>query len=305
MSQINLVVGVDQTGAAQLGGLKAKPLPCALARRTRNGEWTVRALAFSGRKLSLASFDGASIERACEDAGWPGAFGTDSMIVVDCVLGLPYSSGASEGVDALWALFAEAARDVDARSGFGRVQAETFFSELAHRRGFGSGPPFPARACEARARANSVFQARPYQKNVQCGTYRIWRDLGRSLAIDGARWTRFGWFEDFETGTGPWTFEAFPSLLWRSRLGLATRDRARLKSALVKSKMFNEPVHVSKEDWLALEKSSDWADAAVLALTGASLAQNGQWNRMPELEVSRLRQEGWILGLDQKQLAAR
>src|SRR5690606_15146623 len=79
--------------------------------------------------------------------------------------------------------------------------------------------------------ANSVFQSRPYQKNIQTGTYRIWKDL---TSGGPTRWANIWPFETerSELLDAPWIFEGFPSLLWREVLGLPTRDLSRLRSAV-------------------------------------------------------------------------
>ncbi len=106
-------------------------------------------------------------------------------VLVDAVLGLPAAitaqiqrSGAS-----LAGWFEQARVHHERRLGLGllargRDPAEDFFAALLKRAGV-SG--VPTRECERLSGANSVFIPRPYQKNVQTGTYRIWVELGAAI----------------------------------------------------------------------------------------------------------------------------
>jgi hypothetical protein len=309
----DLFVGVDQTGAARDGGRAAKPLPLAILTMDKRPRLMLHDQ--SGRPLNLASFTRSSLESSLASAGVSQAsrrvrsFAT--ALLVDCVLGLPqdvWPVGYEPGAGTLWELFAAAARDTAERKGYGLKPAASFFASLLaeSRGGDGQAPTvgtrvYPARKCEIRANANSVFRTHPFQKNIQCGTYRIWRDLGASVAMDG-RWLNIRHFtpERSIRHDSPWLFEAYPSLLWREALGLKSRNLALLLAAL-ESKLPELEIAKSCRD--RIREDADAADAAVLAAGGLILQRQKRLFESAPSRSGRLAIEGWIIGLENKPMS--
>lgn len=290
-------VGIDQTGAATKNGSAAKALPVAIV-DARSKRPRLITSAEDGAPLWLDTFSDSSLSRTLSRAGLPGVHaGSSSLaILADCVFGLPaeaWPEGAPPGSATLWSLFREAARDDETRAGYGLKPAAKFFAEALLRSSYRGSEPHPVRCCERLAKANSVFRTHPYQKNIQCGTYRIWRDLGRATEA----WVKIRWFEPQATALDerPWLFEAYPSLIWRELFNLRTRDLTRVHDAIEAAfAHFELPLNLDE----TIEGSADRTDAIVLALGGWWLNQEGKLfapSPLPRLSLGR---EGWIVGLD-------
>lgn len=229
------VVGIDQTGAATRGGRGAKPLP-GVHLRHDGTQWT----------LSTTTFPSLSAEAL-------GATGA-TLVCVDAVLGLPETAwpltGCPPNADGLRTLFRHAA---DAARGYGRAPAEAFFGTFDPG---GDG----LRVQDRQLGAQSVFRSVPYQRQVLTGTYRVWRDLGRSpeaFSLHG--------FEPPDPGR-PHLAEGWPTWGWRTLIGERTRRPTALPAWLRA-----HGVRLGDADADVLVTKPDHADAAVAALCGAFL----------------------------------
>ncbi len=260
-----LFLGVDQTGAirpksrkSQRGPRKsvaadqAQPLPCC---------WLIGCDIEFGE---LEDFNSSSIQSVLGSRN-------NLSIAVDVVLGLPQSHPQS------WrSAMAKAAR----QDRLGRDAAEKFFEELAK-----DLPPGDSghRRVDRKVGAMSVFQAKPYQRNVQTGTYRIWRDLGRDP----------DWFtapEIEKRATGVPLYEAYPSFIWQTLLGFRRRSPEFLSSWLRSQRSLKLKWSASHQR--LVEKSTDHADAFVVALALREAYANGN---LPD--SCECHPEGWILGV--------
>ncbi|NDD92441.1 hypothetical protein EBZ37_10185, partial [bacterium] len=195
-------IGIDQTGAI---------LPGSHGARTRPLAWAIVHLRDKRLHLQipdkrLKAFDLQEIEKSAGDTGY-------TATLVDCVLGLPH-----EGPP--WSL---AMRRISRLPPiFGRRPAEVFFSSLLD-----PARTIPSRLCEEIAQANSVFRSRPFQKNIQTGTFRIWMDMSRDPRK--AEWLIW----PFTQNQGQFTlFEGYPSLLWRTLAQQKTRAPEKLAAWL-------------------------------------------------------------------------
>lgn len=285
---IDLILGVDQTGAVR--GRLREPAPLHACVLTREGPRSWRLETCEIPRLSpsemRARLGGDSYAR--------------SVWVLDCVLGLPagtrwrgnVTAGASRS-DRLWALLSLTRREPD----WGRAAAERFFAgflpkEVSARR---EAARLPQRRCEILAGANSVFLTRPYQRNIQTGTFRLWKELS-SEGLE--RCLNFGAFETARSAIecAPWVFEGYPSFFWRSRFGFARRESSSIRSVFEQLKRHSsQDVRVSRRELARLCKSPDLADAAILSLGALSLQASAprRWARAPRFRAL----EGWILGL--------
>lgn len=303
MNGFDVFVGVDQTGAATSGGTEAKSLPCAVLFRDETG-WILRATNLSTESpLYLSNFSRRSLIDMLTEAGLPeptAIVGSAKVaLLVDCVFGLAQEAwprNKKSGAATLRKLFARAARDEKGRRGYGLNAAAAYFKDVLRR---SSTPPaegaYPVRECEVLANANSVFRTHPYQRNIQCGTYRIWRDLGRF----GSDWVHLRFFERAsDLRPRPMLFETYPSLMWNLSLDLTTRHMPSLVVAL--DRAFPD-VAISKQDIDAILASPDRADAAVLALGGRWLRDRGLLVHGEPSKSKTLAREGWIAGLTRPQ----
>ena len=291
-------MGVDQTGAALDQGRRAKALPMALTALGRDGEWGLYVRDRSGKPLRATSFAWAQLSDPCtalmeESLRWEA---TPVLVLVDCVLGLPqslYEAQAGGLSPRAWLdhLFRSAARF--GPPAFGRGSAERFFASILGSQALEMGQGYPTRECERLAGANSVFCARPYQKNVQTGTYRIWRDLGSDVLENWRIAPQDRSIGSPEVGQR-WLMEGWPSLLWRKVFGLPHRQPRNLREAAERTYAESGlTLRCDPRAWSFLEASPDHADAAVLALAGPLLQKTE--SLFPTLRTSSA--EGWIAGL--------
>lgn len=258
-------VGVDQTGRATAGGREAASLP-AVSLVPEGDAYVLHEHALSG--LTPRALEGLSLP--------PG----DWHLVVDSV----FWPLGGRGAGRLWELFAAAARFEHQGRRFGRDVAEAFFAQLQ------PPGPLPRRACEVAAGANSVFASRPYQRNIQTGTFRVWKDLG----THAEPWLNLWPFAEAAAPGLPWLYEGYPSLAWKRLFSEVspTGPPARRSDALRAwtRARFGNQVRATATTWRALAQDADLADAAVLALAG------WEWARQPGPRDRE--DEGWILGLD-------
>ena len=292
LAPFKLILGVDQTGASADGGRRAKPLPCAIV-SLREEKWHLEVFDSDGRPLTLPSFNRDSIEPLVIARGYNLG---NAALAVDCVMGLSDKAWPSckGGSAPLWNLFAQAARDLPERVGYGLKPAARFFDEI---RAAAKIADKPARKCELLAKANSVFNTHPFQKNVQCGTYRIWRDLGAEALPPHKRWLRLWNFDEvLQDENQAWFFESYPSLLWREVLNLNTRKISDLRTRI--EAVFESQIEIDPGAWELLEVDPNHADSAVLALGTWFLQSKSDLFMTKNLPREKwLTREGWISGL--------
>lgn len=270
-------------------GSRARPLHCAVL--VRHGKrWNLRLRDRKRALLKLPSLDPDSIEALLAETGARGRV----AILADCVFGVAASVLARQvgkpSTEVWRTMRMTLSQTGSAR--FGRGPAEKFFEMLLG--SWEGAGRFPRRRCEQISGANSIFQTRPFQKNIQTGTYRIWKDIAGGKGLKP--WLNLWPFDSWDPQDArPWIFEGFPSYFWKDLFGLRTRDRAKLRAsaggALGK--------RVIVEDWRTIESNADVADAAVLALSGLMLQDERRlFAPFPDFECSGdLRREGWIAGL--------
>ena len=279
MRQFSAFLGVDQTGALQSGTQIPKPLPVVHVSKNKEGIW-------SGSFTQISSFSREVVGEFIENhpsqhpkGEW--AFG------VDCVVGFPRTLRRHH-----WTLMREAAKS----EGFGRNASERFFKHWVP-----VGEPLPKRLCEVRAKANSVFVTRPYQKNIQTGTHRIWKDLASNSHHP---WVQFWPFSQSSSQRAelPVFFESYPSLLWKRGFGEVARRPERLKS-LILSAFRSQGLTLRFRGWERLETNPDYSDAAIIAFSMILLQHQGRlWNPGVGFESAKsfAMKEGWILGLNEE-----
>lgn len=295
--QFDFFIGLDQTGAVLDGGKRAKPLPLAWV-DARGKSAKLVALSHQGKPLKLESFSKLSLQNLLiAELGTAGSIlkSNRTAILADAVFGLPketWPANRDPGAKTLRELFAWAAEDTKPRFGYGLKPAAHFFADILGTQKFAS---LPVREAEVIANANSVFRTHPFQKNIQCGTYRFWRDLG----LYGSDWVHLRYFERVKNfkDSRPILFEAYPSLMWREALNLRTRNRTQVREAL---KAFKD-VEISADTVDLIEKDPDHADACLLALGGYWLAKHGRLIAEFPTQDRTLAKEGWIAGLQRPQ----
>lgn len=255
------VVGVDQTGAVDSKGVP-KPLPFAgFSGFLTENRGEVKNLKFHYGYLKKASHAELSqvlgLSYLGADFRWLG---------LDCVLGLPKCVYRRQFSFEEW-LCAQNFIPY----GFGRAEAERFF--LSTFPDFYELPELPRREQEIALRANSVFKLRPFQKNIQTGTFRFWKEIQADLA--SGQFSLRGHEKSHTLVT-----EVYPSACYRT-LGFQSRTELISKA-------------LSKID-------SNWVDAYVVAsFMMFDVISQGLEKKRGQLESSYHPSEGLIypLGAD-------
>lgn len=188
------------------------------------------------------------------------------VVCIDCVLGLPNSVNIS---------LRQAMALTQNIAGFGRSPAQHFFENLAN-------GETHHRQLELQIGANSVFTVHPFQKNIQTGTFRFWKEMSVNPdwfylpALSGEKNNRQNKIA---------VVEGYPSYYWKSLLKQPHRKPDLIIQILKK----NYPMFkMNAEAKTQLYKDANLADALVLAL--AAQKYKNEINR-------RSSTEGWILGI--------
>ncbi|MEZ0392596.1 MAG: hypothetical protein ACAH59_10285 [Pseudobdellovibrionaceae bacterium] len=287
MIRFTTFLGIDQTGATDHKGLP-KPLPVALITRTSSG-WQ---LTFSqkGRRLEMPSLHQESLLRILHDFPHPGRDLSRTALILDSVFGLPASQWPPQAQN-LFTLFQRASQFSYQGKEFGREAAEKFFAQfLKNKKPSGK---LPQRICEIKTGANSIFLTKPFQRNIGCGTYRIWKELGSARE----KWFQIWGFDEPlpHLQDGPWIFEAYPSFFWKKILGFAKRNPQDLLRYL-KTEAIHLDLQIEPRSLNLLLEDPDLCDSVVLALSALILQEkNFEIWHLPQ--IPELQKEGWILGL--------
>lgn len=244
-------IGIDQTGAVDV--LKQpKPLPTCMIRGNCLDFFYLRAVSLNALNK-------------CIQVHSPEV---DIQIAIDCVFGVPSKVGVP---------FRTVLRKTLQMEGWGRQTANAFFTSL-------SPGQFSQRRVEVLTGAQSVFQTVPFQRNVQTGSFRIWKELAQEEG-----WFYFPYLDERPSkGLVP-IYEAYPTLSWKKLFGLKVRKPEFLES-LVKSHYPH--INFAPHSLAAVKKDANFADAAVIAL---HLHEHSHTEpRYPT------HPEGWILGASER-----
>jgi hypothetical protein len=193
----------------------------------------------------------------------------------------------------LWKLFHKTVNHNVNGSIFGMQVSESFFKQFHNQ-----SKSFSKRHCEEISGSNSIFTTRPFQKNIQTGSFRIWRDLVTESRAPWLNIWPFNSEKSFDSKSA-WLFEGYPSLFWQQYLEIPRRNSKLLIQAL-KSPTLNRMVEF--DVFSQIESDPDLCDAAVLAL-GGILLQNQKRLMTPFLnfwETPIVSTEGWISGLSKE-----
>lgn len=241
-----IFVGVDQTGAVDRQR-RPRPLPACVIED--------QCVSFH----DLTSFSSQELARITNN--WPRE---QILSCVDCVFGLP------EGLSISWR---EALEYIKKSPGYGREPAQNFFRKI------GKGHILK-RKNEIALGANSVFQEKPFQKNIQTGSYRIWKDISQeseSFFLPALEKKKY---------KNSFTLvEGYPSYSWQLIFDVSRREPSKL-ATLIKKKKISVKWGVQHQN--AVLRDPNLADAFLLALTAQKF--------YPTIKDLKPNQEGWILG---------
>lgn len=187
------------------------------------------------------------------------------LIAVDCVFGLPQELKLN---------WDEVVTLIHQCPNYGQKQAQNFFFKL-------SNGIILKRQIEIILKAQSVFQEKPFQKNIQTGTFRLWKDYAQNRADF--------YISAIEFRKNPKQialYEGYPTLAWKILFNCKKREPLRL-SQLLKNSKFG--VQISSDQQSLINKDPNFADAFVLALL---LQTQDPFNDLPVKPTP----EGHILG---------
>lgn len=247
-ASFDLFIGIDQTGAIDSKGRPKKLPVCAIHKRKVILNQTLPALTQEGLKNFIHNHLGFSIEDV------------KTLICVDAVLTLPKDLAISHQQ-----ILKKIKKHSFQNKHYGAICAHHFFNSLS------SNNKNHLRLIEEILGANSVFNLKPYQRNVGCGSYRILKDLSNNP----------GWYQlwPIEKNNKPITIcEGYPSYYWQNFYALPKRHLDSIKK-------------MTQMDF----KNQDFADSYILALAAQKLSHQVTKAKLPQ--VSEI--EGWVLGVDQ------
>lgn len=258
-----IFIGIDQTGAVQKNGTP-KPLPVAIVyknQKTFLSAGYIPNCYFSEiQKFILIHYkDNFQI--------------TDVHILMDCVLGLPKDIYTSNKT------FRDFLKLALLQDGFGRLPAKAFFKSILN------GKAIPTRTAETLANANSVFLEHPFQKNIQTGTFRLWKELGADLKSFYIPYMEPKKRKAFSI------YEGYPSLSWKMLFKTSSRKPDHF---LKLSKKVFHNLHIDIHSKKRIQKDVNLTDAATLAL---HMYRDYDVFRYPRNQI--LKKEGWIFSLQE------
>lgn len=245
-------IGIDQTGAINAKGIP-KPLPaCALIKNEVHFFY-------------LSKLDRIEIERHVGTLN-----PNQTFVCLDCVLGVP---------DSLEYTFSEVLQKIHIVEGYGRKIASKFFREI------GDGK-IHHRKIEIQLKANSVFQEYPFQKNIQTGTFRFWKEISENhddFYIPA--------LEKQKNKLQIPLIEGYPTHIWKTALKSKFRRPENLVLIL---KGLSSELNWNHKHTSLVKKDPNLADAFVLAFGVKYLYK--------PTKSKRLNPEGQILGFEQESL---
>lgn len=260
----NHFIGIDQTGASQVNG-RAKPLPCTMI-SCKKGKQKILYTNYY-----LSSFTQSDIKQL-----YPEVDLSKTFILIDTVLGVPKSGTTHEKIRNL---FRKASQYRYADNEFGALVAHNFFMQHVL---IQKNKEIPKRVVEQIAKANSIFLLKPFQRNIGCGTFRIWKDLGGS-----SKWYSIWPFESRVKNT-TLLAEGYPSYIWKNWIGAKRGDEKMLRK-FIDTLGYKVEFRVGKS-FLTI----DHMDSCVLSLYAAEMHKK---NLSVILSNDAKTKEGWIFGV--------
>ncbi|MCT4641147.1 MAG: hypothetical protein N4A33_02545 [Bacteriovoracaceae bacterium] len=260
LDEIDYIIGIDQTGA-KINELSAKPLPTIIFEK-KDTKWLVHKNQYKLNKMNkneifklLKLDDNKKI-----------------VLSIDCVLGLPSFVLESIGVDH----FLEVLKKSNFSNKYGTLAAMEYFDNLYE---LEVNQKYPLRDVEKALNANSVFRQIPFQKNIQAGTFRIWKEISQDIENFGI------WCYPKCLKEQIVIFESYPSYAWKF-LNNTTRTATNF------TKIIQDFNHIENIDYINQINNTDYKDAYFNALfMYYHLEKN-----LIKIPNSKQMKEGYILG---------
>ena len=262
-----IFIGIDQTGSVDQ---KGRPRPLPIATLYFDEVWKLAMARLSTLTLNSLISQHKQLGIRLKEKS--------SLIIVDCVLGLPksYQKGQAKKNLVEWMLKAKS------HSGFGLKAGQLFFDNLK----------IPGseklRVSEKVLNANSVFSPYPSQKNIQTGTFRIWKDIADDVKSERIHiWP----YDALANSKGEASLiEGYPSLAYQELIGKNSNQRVKANSKEVKALLTKKNIRTTDQ---GLQISNeDERDAILLAVYAFHLFKN----QPHRLKFDSTPVEGAILG---------
>ncbi len=263
------VFGIDQTGAS-VGSARAKPLKaCELI------------LNLDGNIHDLRFF---AIPHLGE---WVKTLKQNEKnhIFIDCVFGLPirlHQINPSKSIRD-WIYSSKDYTFLDKH--FGSAVSQSFFAQIKYFYKIHETST-PRREQEIQLNSNSVFTIHPFQKNIQTGTFRIWKEL--SQVLDEILIWPIDYYLQEELNVI--FYEVYPSYFYKKLFNVSSR------SAGPVIKYLNDyPLKLNSQNSSHIN-NSDFCDALVAALGGYNCLKTNNFSQFFSDEAFF---EGQILTIDE------
>ncbi len=205
MKNINIFIGIDQTGAVQKNGLP-KPLNvCIIDQRkkliVKNGLYISSLTQVNIKNLLITELKNYNNEPV--------------LICVDTVFGLPVELNIK-----VQKILKTSENYSFKEKKYGALTAHHFFNSFLK---VTKTKVLPQRRVDQIVNSNSVFNLAPYQKNIGCGSYRIIKDLASEK-----KWFNLWPFESKNCQF--YIAEGYPTFFWKNLLNLKSRNLEELKN---------------------------------------------------------------------------
>lgn len=231
IKEVDYIFGIDQTGAIKSKEKNtAKPLPLSILKREDTKTWKSYNFDIKDKKpLFLKSFSLQEIDDTLKKNFKTSLKTSKIIIVVDTVIGLPkvLENKDLSPLDNIRVLLERLSKE---SPGFGAKKAEKFFQSFLEDNDYKKSE-HPRREVELKLNANSLFKPKPFQKNIQTGSYRILKELSKESYKSYLLYP----FQKLTLKDGkPLILEGYPSLAWKvlNQSGRTSKDINLLKTKL-------------------------------------------------------------------------
>ncbi len=251
--------GIDQTGAI-LSKDKPKPL---------------KACEVIFREGSIFDLKFFTIEHL---GHWISSLNPDhkNHIFIDCVLGLPVELYKSNNKSQIRDWISLAKNYSHEHKSYGMAVAESFFNHIKNFYNI-KEDNHPKRSTEIKLKSNSVFTTRPFQKNIQTGTFRIWKEL--SFVLDSVLIWPLDYYLENELKTV--VYEVYPSHFYKKIFGLKNRSHLPLLDVLENVRNINKTFDF--DEHVKFLNDPDFCDALIAAFGGyLTIHQRNVWNSISD-----------------------
>jgi len=173
LDHYDFIIGIDQVGAVDSKG-DPKPLPISILYLDQNSSWKLITKDHLNNPLELKSLNYENLFDLCIELFSIDISFCNIFISVDAVLGLPHKINRDN--DNSSNFIRKYIKQSIRQPKWGLTAGKIFFNKILKESGYRENSNL-LRESEVSLKANSVFKTTPFQRNIQTGTFRIWKDL--------------------------------------------------------------------------------------------------------------------------------